>query len=75
MIGKNPFAARFNSRQPAKKAAPVGTTGMKTGMPMPGAGMEIGFPATNTNTGRTVSPNPANNSVGLIGGQMASNIR
>ena len=66
-------AARLNKPQPVKKA--VGTTGIKTSTPMPGARADIGFPATNTNTGRTVSPAPVNNSAGLIGGRMAPNIR
>ena len=57
-----PMPAKKVAPMPVKKAAPSMTT------PGPGG---IGFPATNTNTGRTVLPGPIAGTVGATGNRSA----
>jgi len=51
---------------PVKKAAPMPVKKAAPSMTTPGPG-GIGFPATNSNTGRTVLPGPATGTIGTTG--------
>jgi hypothetical protein len=61
-----PMPVKKAAPMPVKKAAPMPVKKAAPSMTTPGPG-GIGFPATNTNTGRTVLPGPATGTIGTTG--------
>jgi hypothetical protein len=65
-----PMPVKKAAPMPVKKAAPMPVKKAAPSMTTPGPG-GIGFPATNTNTGRTILPGPIAGTVGATGNRSA----